>query len=140
MPLFALANAGVTVSGGAGGHGAASLVAGVVLGLVVGKPLGILAASYVLVRLGLSRLPTAVTWSGLAVVGAVGGIGFTMAIFVAGLAFEAPELLAPAKLGVLAASGLSAIVALGLGVLVLPKPAPAAVETPVDEAERSTEK
>jgi NhaA family Na+:H+ antiporter len=120
MPLFALANAGVVLDG-------ASLRApemrpvllGVVLGLVIGKPLGILAMSYLAVRMRVALVPSGVSWKGIAVVGAVAGIGFTMAIFIAGLAFTSASRLNAAKFGVLVGSAVAASVGLGLGRLVL---------------------
>jgi NhaA family Na+:H+ antiporter len=120
MPLFAVANAGVSVAG-VELQGASLLVmAGVVVGLVVGKPIGVLTASFLAVRTGLCTLPRGVTWSGVMLVGAVAGIGFTMAIFIAGLAFPIGSLLAASKLGVLAASAVAGGLGLVLGRVVLP--------------------
>ncbi|MGH8304643.1 MAG: Na+/H+ antiporter NhaA [Steroidobacteraceae bacterium] len=122
MPLFALANAGVAlqpVAAGAGapltaGHG---IVLGIVLGLVLGKPLGIVLASLAAVALKVCALPEGVRWPHILVLGALGGIGFTMSIFMATLAFQAPGLLAAARLAVLLASGLAAVLGLALGAL-----------------------
>lgn len=116
MPLFALANAGV----GFGGHdwsnaAAFHVMLGVALALVVGKPLGVMAVSWLAVRLGWCRLPAGVTWDGIALVGLLAGIGFTMSIFIAMLAFTDPQLLGSAKLGVLIASACAAILALTWG-------------------------
>lgn len=118
MPLFALANAGVAV-GGVDFHSAASqtVMLGVLIGLVVGKPIGIFLASWIVVRLGWCALPTGATWRGVALVGLLGGIGFTMSIFIANLAFGSVELLNAAKLGVLAASGCAAVLGLIVGKL-----------------------
>ena len=103
MSLFALANAGVTL----GGDGAPSLVGpvslGVVLGLVLGKPIGILLATWIATRLG-ATLPTGAGWQSLAGVACLAGIGFTMSLFVSGLAFPGSELHAQARLGIVAAS------------------------------------
>lgn len=112
MPLFALANAGVPLTGGEGGAALSSPVTlGVLLGLVIGKPLGITLFSWAAVRAGLAELPGGVTWRLIHGAAWLGGIGFTMSLFVAGLAFtEAPDLLTEAKLGVLMAS-----LAAGLG-------------------------
>jgi NhaA family Na+:H+ antiporter len=106
MPLFALANAGVTLGGGDLGSAVSSPVAlGVVLGLVLGKPLGITLFSWAAVRLGAATLPSRVTWRMVHGAAWLGGIGFTMSLFVAGLAFSGmPALLPAAKLGILAAS------------------------------------
>jgi NhaA family Na+:H+ antiporter len=104
MPLFALANAGVSLSG-AGSVLGSPVAHGVVLGLVVGKPVGIALASWVAVRLGAAALPAGVTWRSLTGVAVLGGIGFTMSLFIAGLAFgSAPDQLTAAKLGTLTAS------------------------------------
>lgn len=115
MPLFALANAGVTLDGVDLGGAASSVVLGIVLALVLGKPLGIIAVSWIVVRLGWSRLPPGVTWSGFVLVGMLAGIGFTMSIFIAMLAFEDAALLNAAKLGVLAASLSAAVLGLAWG-------------------------
>jgi NhaA family Na+:H+ antiporter len=123
MPLFALANAGVHVAGiSMEQAGAMTALIGIVLGLSAGKTLGIVAFSWGAVRLGLSSLPPGVTWRSLFVVGAAGGIGFTMAIFIAELAFTDPTLLAAGKLAVLIGTGLSAAIALGSGHLFLSRP------------------
>src|SRR5690606_118664 len=102
MPLFALANAGVTLDGvDLGGPAASGVFLGIVLALVLGKPLGIIAVSWIVVRLGWSRLPAGVGWGGFLLVGMLAGIGFTMSIFIAMLAFADADLLNAAKLGVL---------------------------------------
>ncbi len=111
MPLFALANAGISLGGiDLGTPAAQSVLLGVLLGLVVGKPIGIVAVGWVAVRLGGARLPPGVTWGGLWLIGLLAGIGFTMSIFVAMLAFDDAALLAAAKLGVLLASATAACV------------------------------
>jgi NhaA family Na+:H+ antiporter len=104
MPIFALANAGVPLGGGVGAAMRSPIALGVVLGLVLGKPLGILLASYLAVRVGAADLPAGVAWRQLHGVGWLGGIGFTMSLFIAGLAFADPAVLDTAKLGVLGAS------------------------------------
>jgi len=114
MPVFALANAGVAL--GTGTAAATSPISlGIVLGLVVGKPIGIFCASWLAVRLGLASLPAQVGWRQILGVGALGGIGFTVSIFIAGLAFAGQPLLEVAKLGIFAAS----LVAGGTGFLLL---------------------
>ena len=115
MPLFALANAGVSISGGALDATSWNVVAAVAVGLVVGKPLGVLLASWLTLRLGIATLPAGVTLRHLVVVGVVAGVGFTMSLFIAQLAFAEARLLAAAKLGVLAASGGAALLGLVLG-------------------------
>jgi len=137
MPVFALANAGVHVGGvNLGEPGAAPLLLGIVAGLVLGKPVGILLASVAAIRLGAATAPPGVTWWGIGLVGCVGGIGFTMAIFVAGLAFADPGHLGIAKLGVLAASAVAAGVGLVFGRMLLARgekrAAPSEVEAPAD--------
>jgi NhaA family Na+:H+ antiporter len=116
VPLFALANAGVVLSGDAfAAPATAAVAAGVVLGLVVGKVAGISAFSWLAVRLGWGTLPAGVGWGQLVGVATVAGIGFTVSLFIAGLAFEDPDLVAAAKVGILAASAIAA----ALGSLVL---------------------
>ena len=105
MPVFALANAGVAVPAGAVTDPVAVAVAA---GLVLGKPLGIVGFGLLAVRLRLARLPAGVTRPVLAGAGCLGGIGFTMSLFVAGLAFPDPGMLDAAKVGVLVGSGVSA--------------------------------
>jgi NhaA family Na+:H+ antiporter len=115
MPLFALANAGVTLDGVRLDDGdSALLVVATAAALVLGKPLGIIAGIAVAVKLGLGELPSQVTWRGVCLVGCLGGVGFTMSIFIGTLAFGDGELLAAAKLGVVIAS----VVAGGLGLAV----------------------
>jgi NhaA family Na+:H+ antiporter len=110
MPLFALSNAGVTLGAGAlDAAGALRVAIGAALGLLVGKPLGIFGFSWLAVRAGWAALPTGVTWRALAGAAILGGIGFTMALFIAGLAFPGGPLDA-AKLGVLAASAVAGLV------------------------------
>ena len=105
MPLFALANAGVTLSGQTLREAVVSpMTLGTMLGLVIGKPLGITAFSWLAVRLRIAALPSGVTWRMAAGAGVLGGIGFTMSLFIAGLALGRHELLDMAKVGVLSAS------------------------------------
>jgi NhaA family Na+:H+ antiporter len=116
MPLFALANAGVPLSVEAFGEPVALAAAA---GLVLGKPAGILAFSWLAVRLRLADLPEGVGWGALAGGGALAGIGFTMSIFIAGLALDGATLDA-AKAGVLAGSAISAAIGVGLLLTFLP--------------------
>jgi Na+:H+ antiporter, NhaA family len=105
VPIFALANAGIELSGGALRAASESAVtAGVAVGLVAGKPLGIMLATALAVRTGLAALPEGVSWRQIGGVGLLAGIGFTVSLFITGLAFDSPGLEAEAKLGILAAS------------------------------------
>ena len=116
MPLFALANAGVSLQGlDLSAAAPLAVGAGIVSGLVLGKPIGIVLASIAAVRLRLCALPEGVRWSHLVLIGLLGGIGFTMSIFIANLAFDDPGLLAAAKFAVLVASVLAATLGLLLG-------------------------
>jgi Na+:H+ antiporter, NhaA family len=116
VPVFALANAGVALGDGVLRDAFSSRVAlGIVAGLVVGKIVGISAASWLAVRLGLGRLPDGVAWSHLFGAAAVAGIGFTVSLFITALAFDDPSLVAPAKLAILVAS----LIAGTLGALIL---------------------
>ena len=111
MPLFALANAGVHFGGDLVRSLAWPVTAGTVLGLVIGKPIGITLFAWIAARLGLATLPAGSGWRALIAVSCLGGIGFTMSIFIAGLAFPAsPALLDSAKVGILAASLLAGVI------------------------------
>jgi len=102
IPLFALANAGVRLSLGTLGDAiGSSVVLGIASGLVVGKIVGISGAAWLAVRLNLGRLPEGVSWRVLVGGAAVAGIGFTVSLFIAGLAFDDPQLISEAKIGVL---------------------------------------
>ena len=120
MPIFALANAGVSLGGTGMQALTGSVGIGIVGGLVLGKPIGITLFSWLATRSGLASLPDAVRWRHILGAGALGGIGFTMSIFVANLAFGPTELLETAKVGVLAASFASAVA----GAIVLRKRQP----------------
>ncbi len=104
MPLFALANAGVTFGGDVLGQAASPIVLGVALGLLVGKPIGIGAFSWFAVRMGWAALPRGMTPRHITGAGLLAGIGFTMSLFIADLAFAGSLNLELAKVGVLAAS------------------------------------
>ncbi len=109
MPLFALANAGVTIHGGLPEAINHPVSLGVLAGLVLGKPVGILSFSWLAVRLGIAALPNGAHWRHILGVGMLGGIGFTMSLFVAGLAFGQTALLDSAKVGILLASLMSGL-------------------------------
>ena len=87
------------------------------LALVLGKPLGVVGVSWLMVRLGWCRLPPGVSWSGIVLIGLLAGVGFTMSIFIAMLAFDNEILLGAAKLGVLAGSLVAAVLGLAWGTM-----------------------
>ena len=123
MPLFALANAGIRLGGiDLDDPALRTLVSAVAVGLVVGKPLGIVTTAWLAVRLGWCALPRGVRLSGVLVIGCLGGIGFTMAIFIATLAFPSADALAAAKLAVLVGSAGAAVLGLALGSRLLRRP------------------
>ncbi len=130
VPLFAVANAGIVLSGEVL-HGGRTL-AGVVVGLVVGKVVGVTGGAWLAIRLGVAALPSGVRWRHIVGIGALAGIGFTVAIFVSGLAFDRAADEAEAKLGVLLAS----VVAAAVGSVVLVRAARAdRVEPPSSPAD-----
>ena len=110
LPVFALFNAGLPL----GGVGVGPVTLGVVAGLVVGKPLGVFLLSFLAVKAGLAQLPAGVGWRGVLGVGLLTGIGFTMALFIAGLSFGG-SLYDQARLGIIVGSLVSA----GLGIALL---------------------
>ncbi|PID94154.1 MAG: Na+/H+ antiporter NhaA [Bacteroidetes bacterium] len=113
LPIFALANAGVALKGGDFVADITSPVAmGVILGLVVGKPIGITLFSWIAVKAKLAKLPENTTWMQLAGVACLGGIGFTMSLFVDNLAFPGVHYLEVAKIGILTASLTASILGL----------------------------
>jgi len=115
LPLFALANAGVSLTGVGFESLTSGVTLGVLLGLLLGKPAGIAGFSWLAVRLHLADLPAGVTWPQVVGVGLLGAIGFTMALFIGGLAFPDPAYLDSAKVGIL----LTSVIAATLGLVVL---------------------
>lgn len=116
VPLFAIANAGVVISSDSLAEAVRSPIThGVVIGLVVGKFVGISMFAWLACRLRIATLPSGTTWSGILGVSAIAGIGFTVSIFVSGLAFGEGTNDTNAKLGILAAS----LIAAGIGYLIL---------------------
>ena len=103
MPLFALANAGVQVSG-ISFPLIEPVSLGILLGLVLGKPLGIVGATYIAERLGWVHKPSSLTWKHIIGAGILGGVGFTMSIFITQLAFEDAAMIALAKLFIVTCS------------------------------------
>ena len=113
MPLFAFSNAGViidfsTVSANL------MIVLGVVFGLLIGKPIGIFGFTYLAVKLGVIKKPEEISWSDVIAVGFLGGIGFTMSIFITHLAFDSETVIAAVKLGVFLASFVAAVIGVTL--------------------------
>lgn len=128
LPVFAFANAGVSLEGLTFGSLLAPVTLGIMLGLFVGKQIGVFGAVWLAVKLGLARKPDGVSWGMIYGVSILCGIGFTMSLFIGGLAFEGPEAARAVRVGVLAASALAAVY--GLAVLraatrAQPMPAPA---------------
>ncbi|MFO0362602.1 MAG: Na+/H+ antiporter NhaA, partial [Flavobacteriales bacterium] len=109
MPVFALANAGVTLSGDVM-HALTSHVAvGVFAGLLIGKLIGVVGVSWLLIRLRIAPMPEGMNMQLLTGTGILAGIGFTMSLFIASLAFEDPGVMMQAKLGILCASVIASI-------------------------------
>jgi NhaA family Na+:H+ antiporter len=121
IPLFALANAGINFRDIDIGAALTSTIAlGVIGGLVLGKTIGISLLSFITVKTGLGRLPEGTNWLHIVGLSVVGGIGFTVSLFIASLAFEDPEVNELAKVGILAGSLLAG--ALGSAVLLRARP------------------
>ena len=104
MPVFALANAGVTLDADIVTMLVTPVALGILLGLLVGKPVGIVLSAWLAIRGGLATMPEGVSWPQLVAVGVLAGVGFTMSLFVAGLAFPRGPVLMAAKEGLLIAS------------------------------------
>jgi len=117
MPLFALANTGITLADNWAGGLTSSNSLGILAGLLAGKPLGIALFACLAVKLGLSRLPDSVSWRHIIGAGFLGGIGFTMSIFITLLAFDNPEIIETSKLSTL----LTSVLAGSAGYLILAK-------------------
>lgn len=121
VPIFALANAGVSFEGMEPASLLQPLPLGIALGLLVGKQIGILGLAWVAVKSGIARLPEGVGWLQVWGLSLIAGIGFTMSLFIGNLAFATPELINAVKLGVLSGSVIAAL----LGVLILLRARPA---------------
>ena len=115
MPVFALANTGIVFTTSWTNELLSLNSLGVFAGLVLGKPLGILTASFLAIRLGISRMSNELSWIHIVGVGFLGGIGFTMSIFITLLAFENPMTVQGTKISIL----LSSLIAGGIGYLIL---------------------
>jgi NhaA family Na+:H+ antiporter len=134
VPVFALANAGVSLTGDAvAGVVSNPVTTGVVLGLVVGKAVGVFGATAVAVRVGIGRLPAGTTWRHVLGLSTAAGVGFTVALFVTSLSFDAPATADAAKVGILAGSTIAGV----LGYVLLRTAPPATTEDPVVSADGS---
>lgn len=124
LPLFAFANAGVSLAGLSPASLFGPVPLGVALGLVLGKPIGVILFSWPLIRYGVARMPGGVSWGAFGGVAVLCGIGFTMSLFIGSLAFEesGPGALSY-RLGILAGSAISAIAGLAILALTLPRTA-----------------
>ena len=110
LPIFALANTGLMLGGDWAQSLASTNSVGIIVGLVAGKPLGVVAGAYVAVKAGFSKLPAELNWRHIVGAGMLGGIGFTMSIFIANLAFvDDPATVSAAKVAVLMASVVSGL-------------------------------
>ncbi len=110
LPVFALANAGVALNTGITTALTHPVALGIIAGLFIGKPLGIVIFSWLAVRIGIAELPVNVCWRHVGAVGVLAGIGFTMSLFITSLAFVRPELIEVAKVGILMGSLISATI------------------------------
>ena len=114
LPIFAFANAGVSIRGNLVEALTHPVAVGIIAGLVLGKPLGIMLFSWLAVRIRLAELPVGVTWKQLFAASWLAGIGFTMSLFIASSAFDSAVLLAVSKVAILTASLLASVVGFGL--------------------------
>jgi NhaA family Na+:H+ antiporter len=120
LPLFAFFNAGVTISGDIFETLANPVSLGIVLGLVLGKQIGVFLFSWLAIKTGRAALPAGVTWGQIWGASCLAGVGFTMSLFISELAFKDPEIVSEAKIGILAASLVAGI----MGYLVLTRALP----------------
>ena len=112
LPIFALVNTAILIPSNIMGSLSSSNSLGIVLGLVVGKLIGIFTIPFLLVKTGVADLQEGITWKNLVGIGLLGGIGFTMSMFISNLAFTDAELVSNSKLSILIASTVAAIVGL----------------------------
>jgi len=117
VPIFALVNTAILIPSSVVQSLSSPNSLGIIVGLVVGKLIGIFSIPFILVKTGLAKLQDGLTWKNLAGIGLLGGIGFTMSMFISNLAFTDPELISNSKLSILVASTISAVS--GLLVLLL---------------------
>ena len=122
MPVFALSNAGVAFSPETLGDPMAVRVgAGVALGLLIGKPLGVTLFAYIAVKSGVAVLPRNCNWTAITATGVLAGIGFTVALFVTTLAFDQSNFVDGSKIGILAGSFLATVIGVTLLARSLPR-------------------
>ena len=109
LPIFALANAGVALEGNIVEALAGPLALGILLGLVLGKPIGVSLFTWLAVKIGIAEMPSRVTWLQLISAAFLAGIGFTMSLFITNSAFTSPQLISTAKISILVASLLAGL-------------------------------
>jgi NhaA family Na+:H+ antiporter len=122
LPIFALANTAISFSDISIHSMAEPYVMGIVLGLIVGKPLGIFLMSYCTTKLGFSKLPRGLNWKSILGAGMLGGIGFTMSIFITLLAYNNIHIIDNSKIAILMSSAIAGVIGLLFLTQVLPKP------------------
>lgn len=127
LPIFGFANAGVPLAGVDASVLLGSVPVGIALALVIGKPIGIAGISWLAIKSGIAELPKGATWQGMLGASMAAGVGFTMSLFIGGLAFTAPEYTVGMRIGVIAGSLVSATAAL---VLLKALPSPSAKSAP----------
>jgi NhaA family Na+:H+ antiporter len=120
LPLFAFFNAGVEIGGDYLELLSNPISLGIILGLVLGKQIGVFLFSWLAIKTGRAALPTGVSWGQMWGVSCLAGVGFTMSLFISELAFKDPELVSEAKIGILMASLIAGV----LGYLVLTRALP----------------
>ena len=117
VPIFAFANAGVSLAGISMSDFLAPIPLGIALGLIIGKQVGVVGATFLIVKMGWAKLPHGANWMHIYGVACLAGIGFTMSLFIGGLSYTSPEALNHVRLGVLSGSAVSAVI--GFTVLML---------------------
>jgi NhaA family Na+:H+ antiporter len=122
MPLFALCNAGVGLAQIHFAGETTRVFLGVALGLVLGKPIGVIGLAWVAVRVRLARLPDGTSWTGMLVLGLIAGTGFTMSLFMTSVALDSESATGVARLAVLVASAIAAIAGILVGLVALERP------------------
>jgi NhaA family Na+:H+ antiporter len=117
VPVFALANTAILIPGNVIASLSTANSLGIILGLIAGKLLGIFSVPYLLVKTGIAKMQEGLNWKNLVGIGFLGGIGFTMSMFISNLAFDEPGLVSSSKLSILIASAVAAVI--GLTVFVI---------------------